>query len=73
MIEITNRTKNPVQIIVRSKEDPSNFTTKIIPAIGKGKNIFYLEDERETEYINRLVSKKLITKRYIQEKETRRK
>ena len=65
MIEITNRQKFPVQIIVRSRLDSHKFTTKNIPSIGKGKNIFYLEDERRTEYIDRLEKAKLISTKYI--------
>jgi len=73
MIEITNKTKCPVQLIVRSKTHPRSLTTLNIPAIGKGKNIFYLEDERTTEYIDRLVKSKLISTRYISDKEIGRK
>ena len=65
MIEIVNKNKFPVQIIVRSRLDSRKFTVKNIPGIGKGKNIFYLEDERRTDYIDRLEKMKLISTKYI--------
>jgi hypothetical protein len=73
MIEITNRTKFPVQIIVRSGRDSRKFTTKNIPSVGKGKNVFYLEDERRTEYIDRLEKMKLISTKYIPDTEINKK
>lgn len=57
MIEIKNRQKSPVQLIIKTR--PGNdkvlrgFTTLNIPGIGSGKNIYYLEDERMTEYVER--------------------
>jgi hypothetical protein len=41
-----------------------------IPGVGSGKNIYYLEDELTTEYIERAEKKyKLITTKYISNKE----
>ena len=65
MIEIRNTQRSPIQIIVRSKLDSHAFTVKNICGIGKGKNIFCLEDERTTPYIDRLAKAKLISVRYI--------
>jgi len=73
MIEIVNKKKFPVQIIVRSKLDSRKFTVKNIPAIGKGKNIFYLEDERRTDYIDRLEKMNLISTKYIPDTEIHKK
>jgi hypothetical protein len=70
MIQITNRGRSPVQIIVRSKIDSHRLTVKNIPGIGKGKNVFLLEDERVTEYIGRLEKAKLISTKYIPDTES---
>lgn len=53
MLEITNRNKFPVQLIIRSNSAPKAFTVLNIPGIGSGKNIFLLEEERSTDYILR--------------------
>ena len=53
MLEITNRQKYPVQLIIRSRRATRSFTTLNIPGVGKGKNIYFLEDERSTDYIDR--------------------
>ena len=65
MIEITNRKKFPVQIVVKSTKIPNSFTCLNIPGIGSKKNIFLLQDERATEYIDRAVEAGLITKRTV--------
>ena len=51
MIEIKNKQKSPVQLIVRSRTAPRAFTTLIIPGIGKGKNIRLIDDELKTDII----------------------
>ena len=65
MIEITNRQKCPVQVLVRSRRSPRSFTTLNIPGIGKGNNIYLLEDERATDYIERVEKMGLISTRQI--------
>ena len=65
MIEIKNLTKGPVQLVVRSKKSPRSFTTLIIPGVGAGKNVFLLEDERKTEYVDRIEAMKLIKVRQL--------
>ena len=65
MIEITNRQKCPVQVLVRSRRSPRSFTTLNIPGIGKGNNIYLLEDERATDYIERVEKLGLISTRQI--------
>jgi len=65
MIEITNKQKCPVQVLVRSRRSPRSFTTLNIPGIGKGNNIFLLEDERVTDYIERVENMGLIATRKI--------
>jgi hypothetical protein len=65
MIEITNKQKSPVQVLVRSRVRPRSFTTLNIPGIGAGKNIYLLEDERATEYIYRVEKLGLISTRKI--------
>jgi len=65
MIEITNRQKFPVQIVVRSRKSTNSFTTLNIPGIGAGKNVYLLEDERATEYIERVKDWGLISLRKV--------
>jgi len=65
MIEITNRNKFPVQIVVRSRKSTNSFTTLNIPGIGAGKNVYLLEDERATEYIERVKDWGLISLRKV--------
>jgi len=61
MLEITNRQKFPVQLVVRSKKAPRAFTTLNIPGLGKGNNVALIEDERYTEYIDRVENMGLIS------------
>ncbi len=65
MLEIKNKHRFPVQLIIRSRKAPRAFTTLNIPGIGCGKNIFYLEDERATEYIDRAVNDGLISVKHV--------
>lgn len=69
MIEITNKTVGPVQLVVRTGPNRGkNFTVLNIPGIGANKNVVYLEDERYTNYIDQaekagLIKIKRITKK----------
>lgn len=65
MIEIKNKGKSPVQLVVRSRKAPRAFTTLIIPGIGKGNNVRFIEDELTTEYIERVEKMGLISTRYV--------
>jgi hypothetical protein len=65
MLEIRNTQRFPVQLVIRSRKAPRSFTVLNIPGIGAGKNIFLLEDERATEYIDRAVNDGLISVRNI--------
>ena len=65
MIELTNRTKSPISVLIRSKNRPRDFTTLTIPGIGKGHNVKLIADEATTEYVDRLVKQKLISKKEI--------
>ena len=68
MIEIKNVKRQPIQIIVRSRKSPKQFTVLHLPGIGNEKNIFYLEEERATEYIQRAEESGLIKTRRINTK-----
>ena len=68
MLEIKNKQKFPVQLIVRSRKYPRSFTTLNIPGVGCGKNIYLLEDERATEYIDRAERDGLISTRQLPNK-----
>ena len=72
MIEVKNKMKSPVQLVVRSRMSPRSFTTLIIPGIGKGKNVRLIEDELKTEYIDRVEKMGLISTRYIPNSEIRK-
>jgi len=65
MIEITNKGRSPVQLVVRSKLAPRAFTTLIVPGIGAGKNVVMLEDEMTTDVVERVEKMGLITTRYV--------
>ncbi len=70
MIEIKNSNKFPVQVVVRSRKEipgsgSNSFTCLNIPGIGKGNNIYYLEDELTTEYVDRLKKWGLISTKFI--------
>jgi len=54
MLEITNKQKFPVQLLVKSRKKTRAFTTLNIPGIGSGNNVRFLEDERHTEYVDRI-------------------
>jgi hypothetical protein len=72
MIEIKNKFKSPVQILVRSRKAPHAFTTLIIPGIGAGKNVRAITDEQSTEYIERVEKMGLISTRYVPNNEIRK-
>tara|TARA_Y100000034_G_C6851057_1_gene386117 strand:+ start:450 stop:674 length:225 start_codon:yes stop_codon:yes gene_type:complete len=72
MIEVKNKMRSPVQLVVRSRKAPRAFTTLIVPGIGKGKNVRLIEDELVTEYIERVENMGLITTRYIPNSEIRK-
>jgi hypothetical protein len=69
MIEIKNKTKSPVQILIRSRRSPKAFTTLNVPGVGAGNNIYMLEDERKTEYVDRAEKLGLISTRQLTKKE----
>lgn len=71
MLEIINRNRFPVQLIVRSRKATRSFTTLNVPGVGSGKNVYLLEDERSTEYIDRAAKDGLIAIRKIT-KQTRK-
>lgn len=73
MIEITNKNRFPVQLIVKSKKSPRSFTTLNVPGVGSKKNVCYLREEQGTEYIERVEKKfGLITIRHIPDNEVKK-
>ena len=68
MLEITNKKRHPVQLIIRSRRATKSFTTLNLPGMGAGKNILVLEDERSTPYIDRAEKDGLISIRHITNK-----
>jgi hypothetical protein len=70
MIEITNKQKSPIQLVIKSRKQPHSMTCLNLPGIGSGKNVYYLSDELTTEYVERAERKyKLITTKYIPNRE----
>jgi hypothetical protein len=65
MLEITNKLQGPVQLVIRSRVKSRAFTTLNIPGRGSGKNIYLLEDERATEYIQRAERAGFISTRHV--------
>lgn len=65
MLEITNRNKFPLQLLIMSRKAPRSFTVLNVPGIGSGKNTFLLEEERSTDYILRAEKRGLITTKKI--------
>lgn len=65
MLEIRNKNRFNVQVMVRSRKAPNSFTVLNIPGVGRGKNIYLLEDERATDDIDRAEKDGLITTRHI--------
>jgi hypothetical protein len=68
MLEIRNKKKFPVQLVIRSKKAPKHFTVLNVPGIGSEKNIYYLEDERATDYIDRAEKEGLISVKQVSNK-----
>ena len=66
MIEIRNKEKSPIQLVVRSRKSPKKFTTLMIPGVGLNKNVVYIEDEHTTEYIERAEKMGHITTKYVE-------
>ena len=65
MIKIRNKERSPIQLVVRSNNKPKSFTTQIIPGIGAGKNVVYIDDEKATEYVERAEAAGHISTKYI--------
>jgi hypothetical protein len=65
MIEVRNKNRFPVQLVVRSRKSPRSFTTLNVPGMGSGKNVILLEDERATEYVDRLEKMGLISTKHL--------
>jgi hypothetical protein len=68
MLEITNKNKFPVQLVVRSKTEPKAFTTLNVPGVGAGRNVIVIEDEKHTEYVDRMEQMGLISVRRFTKK-----
>lgn len=68
MLEIRNKNRFPVQLVIRSKKTPRSFTVLNVPGIGSEKNIYYLEDERATDYIDRAEKSGLISVKQVPNK-----
>jgi len=68
MIEIRNRKKFPVQVVVRSRRAPKSFTTLNVPGVGAGHNVALIDDELMTEYVGRAEKMGLISVRHVKNK-----
>jgi hypothetical protein len=66
MIEIKNKTRGPIPVLVRSGTAPREFTTLVIPGIGVGKNIRMISDEMVIQdVVERLEKSGLVSTRYV--------
>ncbi len=79
MIEVTNITRGPIQLVVKSLRPKraalDELSTKFrnikgitvinVPGIGAGKNTILIEDERHTDYIDRAEKQGFITQKRI--------
>ncbi len=71
MIKITNITKSPVQLVVKTGPKARARNQKVgmaclnIPGIGAKKNVYFLEDERHTNYIDQAEKAGLIKQEKI--------
>lgn len=65
MIQIVNKKRGPIQLVVRSRTHNGGFTTLSIPGVGAGKNIYNLEDELMTEWVERARDDGFITLKYL--------
>ena len=65
MWKITNKTRGPVQLMIKSTNQPRAMTAWNIPGIGSGKNTVYLKDELKTPYVDWAEGEKLIAQQYI--------
>lgn len=74
MIEITNVTRGPVQVLIKTGPGrPKGLAVLNIPGIGAGKNVVELADERHTEYVDQseqagLIKQKRINKKAVKSK-----
>lgn len=53
MIEIRNKRRYPISLIIKSRRRPRGMAIINICSIGKGKNIYLLDDELNTEYVDK--------------------
>ena len=68
-IEITNLKTHPVQVVIRSRKKARSFTCLNIPGRGAGCNVYLLEDERHTEYVDRVEKLGWISTKYVPNQE----
>lgn len=62
MIEITNITKGPIQLVLKSKSDRpgKRIAVKNLPGIGANKNTYVISEEQMTDQIKKLEKEKFI-------------
>lgn len=72
MIEIRNKQRFPIPLILKSKNYQKGMTHKILPGIGKGNNIITIEDELYTAYIQEAEKRGWISIKKITAKDSRR-
>jgi hypothetical protein len=77
LLEITNKTRSPIQILVKSTQGAYNkeqggcisttraFTSLNVPGIGAGENKVTIDDEKITDQIKRLEKEKLIQIKHV--------
>ncbi|MHA2043430.1 MAG: hypothetical protein ACW99G_01475 [Candidatus Thorarchaeota archaeon] len=63
MIEIINRKRSPISLMVKSLKAPRSFTIMNIPGVGAGHNVKELAEERITDHVMGFVEDKTIALR----------
>lgn len=61
MIEIVNKERGPIQLMLRSSTKANGFNLVVLPGRGAGKNRRVIADEEMTPQIKHLESLRLIT------------
>lgn len=61
MIEIINKQRGPIQLMLRSKTKANGFDLATLKGFGAGQNRMVISEEEMTPQISRLENLKLIT------------
>jgi hypothetical protein len=63
MIEIVNKQRSPISLMVKSMKSPREFTIMNIPGVGAGHNVREIAEERITDHVLGFVKNKSLALR----------